>query len=448
MNITENFIDSLYNIRNTKISDEIVLQAKRCLLDYLGATLVGAEMIREKGDKLLSYLGQTNGDITVVGFNKKTTIENAAFINGLSSHVAELDDGVRFGMIHPGAPVFSALLPVAETEKVKGTDLLLGILTGYEAAVRIACAIQPSHYNRGYHPTGTCGTIGAALGIAAMLGFSKSQMKDTLSSAAISASGTLKVLEDGSELKPLNVANAALNGLFASFMARVGFKGPNDVLAGDNGFFAMMAEKFDLTQLERKNNETFYIEKVYVKPYASCRHTHPSIEAALKIRLNNEFCADNIENIKVFTYHGVIGKHDHTEINGASSAKMSIPYSIAAALVTGKAGINEFTTECVNNPIIISLTKKVNVCSNEEFTSLVPQKRVARVEIKTYDGICYAERVDFPKGEPENPFSDDEVKEKFISLAKHGEKTEKECQKIIKCVWNFNNNLCDLFESL
>ena len=157
VNLTDKFIDELYELRNAAFSGSVVLQAKRCMLDYLGATFAGAQMLKEKSDKLLNYLGETQGDAAVIGLNRKAGIENAAFLNGLSSHVAELDDGVRFGMIHPGSPVFSALFPVAEKEKVKGSDFLLGVITGYEAAVRIACAIQPSHYNCGYHPTSTCG---------------------------------------------------------------------------------------------------------------------------------------------------------------------------------------------------------------------------------------------------------------------------------------------------
>lgn len=447
-NLTDKFIDDLYDLSSADFPDSVVLQAKRCLLDYLGATFAGAQMLKEKGNKLLNYLGETQGDAAVIGFNKKAGIENVVLMNGLSAHVAELDDGVRFGGVHLGSPIFSALLPVAEKEKVKGADLLLGIITGYEAAVRIASAIQPSHYNCGYHPTGTCGTIGAAMGIAAMLGFSKSQMKDALSSAAISASGTLKVLEDASELKPFNVGRAALVGLLSAFMARAGFKGPDDTLSGNTGFLSMMAEQYDLSHLERENGESFGIEKVYFKPYASCRHTHPAVEATLKIRMKSGVRADDIKAIKVTTYHGVLGKHDHTEIRGVSSAKMSIPYSVAVSLVSGKADLEEFTDQYVYDAEIVSLTKKVVVCADEKITALVPQKRSAIVEITTFDGSCHTEMVDYPKGEPENPLSDNEIKEKFITLAVYGDKSSEESHEMIRIVWNIKKELHNLFRYL
>ena len=445
MNLTDKFIDKIYRLRDTEYPDALIHQGKRCLLDYIGAALAGAQMLGEKGHRLLNNLGDTPEDAAVIGLGRKADIQNAAFINGLSSHIAELDDGVRFGMIHPGAPVLSALLPVAEKEKVSGAALLSGIITGYEAGVRLACAIQPSHYNQGFHPTSTCGTIGAAMGIAAMLGFSKSQMKDALSAAVVSASGTLKVIENDSELKPFNVGRAAVNGLLATSMAGAGFKGPDDALSGDTGFLSIMADACDLAYLDCGKDEFIAVEKVYVKPYAACRHTHPAIEAAMRIKMSSNVCAGDIKCIKVTTYRGVIGKHGHTEIVGTSSAKMSIPYCAAVALVTGKAGIEEFTSEYINHPEIISLIEKVDVIPDETLSRLVPQKRAAIVEVVTDDGNCYEERVDYPKGEPENPLSDDELKEKFTSLAAYGNKTGEESRGIIETVWNIEQDLHHLF---
>jgi 2-methylcitrate dehydratase PrpD len=447
-NLTDRFIDDLYALGKADFPETVVHQAKRCLLDYLGATLAGAQMMREKGNKLLNEMGAASSEVAVIGFGEKANIQNAAFINGLSSHIAELDDGVRFGMIHPGSPVFSALLPIAEKKKVSASDLIRGIVIGYEAEVRLACAIQPSHYSRGYHPTGTCGTIGAALGLAAMLDYSKDEMKNTLSSAAVSASGTLKVLEDGSELKPLNVGHAALAGVLSAFMGRSGFKGPDDVFTGDTGFMAMMADTFDVNHLVLKKGDAFAVERGYVKPYAACRHAHPAIEAVLKIRAVKDLHANVIKEIRVITYKGVLGKHDHTTICGISSAKMSIPYALSVALVTGKAGIEEFTAEYVNNPEILALAGKVVVSANDKISALVPQQRAAIVEVVTCSGDRYSERVDYPKGEPENPLSNEELEEKFTLLALYGNKSRTEINGIIKAVWNLEKELSSLFRLL
>lgn len=448
-NISEKFIDELYELSNSDYSDSVVLQAKRCLLDYLGVTLAGAQMLREKSNQLLDFFRDTEGNTSVIGLNRKVNIENAVFLNGINSHVAELDDGIRFGMIHPGAPIFSALLPVAENRGIQGGKLLLGIIIGYEAAIRLAYTIQPTHYNKGYHPTATCGTIGVAIGLAAMLGLSKKHMKDSLSASAVSATGTLKVIEDESELKPFNVGKASLNGFLSASMAMVGFKGPNDVLSDDTGFLSMMTGNGYVSKIKKiEYKDSLAINKVYFKPYAACRHAHPAIEATLKIRKNNNIDIQKIADIKVITYKGVIGKHDHNKIVGSSSAKMSIPCSVAVSLVYGKAGIEEFSGEHILDSRVISLTEKVTVYSAEEITKLVPKRRAAIVEITTDDGYCFTERVDFPKGEPENPLSNIEIEDKFRTLASYGGKNNKEIEKIIKSVWSLEEDLQNLLKLL
>lgn len=443
-NLTDRFIDDLYRLSETRFPTSLIGLAKRCLLDYLGAAFAGSRLLIGKGGKLLARLG-AGEDAAVIGFGRKAGLESAAFVNGLSSHVAELDDGVRFGMIHPGAPVFSALLPLAEKERMNGHDFLKGVIVGYEAEVRLAHAMQPSHYARGFHPTGTCGTIGAAMGAAAMIGCSKTELKDAFSAAAISAAGMLKVIEDGCEIKPLNVARAAVNGLMSVFTAVSGFKGLDDVLSGNTGFFAMMADTFDESKLCQAAGDPLAIQKGYVKPYAACRHAHPSIEAALRIRKRGNISPDTIREVRIITYRGVLGKHDHNCIKGIASAKMSIPYGLAVALVTGKAEIDQFNEAHVNNPEILALAKKVIVSADEEISARVPQQRAAIVEIRMDDGTCISERVDYPKGEPENPLSEKELRDKFSSLAASAQKSSEAIQEIIQVVNSAEDRLPDLF---
>jgi len=448
INLTDKFIDDLSVLSNATFPDSIVHQAKRCMLDYLGSTLAGARLMQGKGKKLLGFMGGSSGEASVIGFDRKTSAENAAFINGLSSHIAELDDGVISGIVHPGSPVLSALLPVVEKEQVQGEDLLKGIIIGYEVATRIADAIQPSHKKCGYHATGTCGSIGAALGIAAMLDFSRAQMKDVFSSSSVSAHGTLKVLEDDSELKPYNVAQAAIGAVLAVSMGRAGFAGPNDVLSGGTGFISMVADEFDADQLVPKEGDAFAVERVYVKPYAACRYCHPAIDAVLKMRAGHSLRPEMIESVNVATYTLAVAKHDHTVINGISSAKMSIPYSVAVALVAGKAGIEEYSDECIANPAVVALAEKVSVRPDDELTALFPKYSAAVVEVATLDGNCFTERIDSPKGEAAFPLSDREMEEKCVALAVYGRKSEDESRQIVQKVWNLEKELHNLFRLL
>lgn len=418
MNLTDQFLDIICSIRYEDIPVKAKTKMRECLVDTIGVALAGAADLQKKENTLLQLLDDGSSVVSPIGFKKKTSIANAILINGLSSHFLELDDGVRYGVIHPSAPLFSALLPIAITKNVSWEQFVLGFICGDETSIRIASAMQPSHYSRGYHPTATCCTLGVAVGIAVMLGFSRQELKDSLGAASISAYGTLKVLEDVSELKPYNCAKAALMGYYAAMMGKAGFTSPEDPLSGDTGFMKMMCDIFDKQRLVGKW-DTLAIEKIYQKPYASCRHTHPEIEAAITIRGEEGFDPAKVNAIRVTTYKGVIGKHDGNTIYGESSARMSIPYSLAVALVSGKAGIEEFTDRYIQDPLIQHLTKIVVIEGDEELSKLVPDQRVAIVQVEQTDGRCFQKRVDYPKGEPENPLNREELYTKFSSMTTH-----------------------------
>lgn len=422
MSLTDKFINKICSIKYEDITPNAIQDVKTCLIDTLGVTIAGAKDLKEKEDALVALLG---GDEVVcpIGREKKTSLLNAIFLNGLSSHFLELDDGVRYGVVHPSAPLFSALIPIAIVHKAEWKDFLLGAICGYETSIRIASSIQPYHYSAGFHPTATCCTLGVAVGVAVMLGYTRDEVKHAFSAASIASYGTLKVLEDVSELKPYNCAKAALNGYIAATMAKAGFVGPNDALLGDTGFLKMMASHYDEDRLIG-DRDYFMVEKIYLKPYASCRHTHPEIEAAFKIRLEDNFDIHRVTNIEVITYKGVIGKHDSNEIFGEASARMSIPYSIAVALYTGKAGIDEFEVPYIEDPLILKLCKMVVIKGDKEISRLVPDKRVAILNVTQNNGKTFSCRVDYPKGEPENPLSKEELYTKFLAMCLHGEKSE------------------------
>ncbi len=447
-NITVRFADEIYEITRSGFPARVGAQAKRLLLDYLGAALAGALLVKEKGNKYLDCFGPAHSGATVIGFRRKSGVQNAAFMNGFSSHVAELDDGERTGMFHPGAPVISAVLAAAETNKISGSDFLIGLITGYEACVRLASAIQPSHRDCGRLATGTAGTVGAAAGVAAALGSDRTQIGNTLSAAASGASGILRIIEDGSELKPFNAGLAAADGLFSAFSGFAGFRGPEDILGGEKGFMQLMAEHYDLSALWKDRGGGFCVEKVYLKPYAACRHCHPAIEAALLIKSKKKISPEKIKAVSVRTYRHGVEKNKHSRIHGITSAKMSTPYSVACALIFGRAGIEEYMPERIKDPEILSLAEKVKVFSDDRLSALVPKKRPAIVEVKIDDDRSYTERVDLPKGEPETPLSDREIEEKFISLAAFAGKPAAGAREIICRVMNLETDLEKLFSLL
>ncbi len=447
INLTEQFTDGLYKLSQQKFSTEVINEAKKCLLDYLGVTLAGAGILKTKSSNAINMMGDT-GDVSVIGLEIKSTLQNAILFNGIHSHVIELDDGHRVAMMHPGAPVISALLPLIQRKNISGDDFLRAIILGYEASIRLASALQPTLKEKGFHGTGVAGTVGAAVAVATALKFTKQQMKDAVAAASTSASGILKVIKDISELKPYNVGNAAQSGYVAAMLAFSGFKGPYDTFGGKLGFLSMMSENVKEKFLEFKESDILSILKIYRKPYAACRHCHSPIEAALILKENHNIDIRNIKSVNVKTYYLGVAGHEHTEIVGVNSAKMSTPYSIAVSLAKAKAGLSEFTEEIINNKDILSLTQKVNVVSDDELTALVPEKRAAIVSIETNEGFVFTQRVDYPKGEPENPVSEEELEDKFISLAQYAGKSDEESQAIIQIIYNLETECHKLFQYL
>lgn len=437
MNLTDRFLANIFALRLQPVNKNSETLVRSYLLDTVGVSLAGAADLKDKEATLLNLLGG-KGESKAIGRNEGCSMASAIFLNGLSSHFLELDDGVRYGVIHPSAPLFSALIPLSIEYHISWQDFLLGAVCGYETSIRLASAMQPTHYNMGYHPTATCCTVGVAVGIAVMMGWNDNVVKDAFSAACISASGSLKVLEDVSQIKPYNCAKAALNGYMSAMLAKAGFCGPSDALDGDTGFLKMNSTAYDEDILIGKR-DFLYLEKIYQKPYASCRHTHPEIEACFKIRQTEGFDVRNVESVEIITYKGVVGKHDFKDIHGESSARMSIPYSAVIALWTGKAGIAEFAEPFVSNPEILELTQKVDIIPDEELSRLVPDKRVAIVIVHMYNGDILTERVEFPKGEPENPLTSDENLAKFFSMTSYAGITTDKAQRMFQEIIHKDN---------
>ena len=433
-NLIDSFVYNIIGISTRRLPDRLDTHVRSHLLDYIGVTLAGAAMQNEKIKILLDSMPQ--GEFSVVGTNRKTDFFSALFINGINSHFIELDDGHRLGMLHLEAPIFSAMISLCEKERISQIDFFKGVVVGYEAAIRLAMSIQPSHKLKGYHATGTCGTVGVAAAVATALHYDETKMKNTLSAAMTSAAGLLEMIVDDSELKPYNVGRAVIDGFIASCSGNAGFNAPKDALGGKRGFLAVTSDNPNLDILLSFESDVYMIEGAYMKPYAACRHLHPAIEGALKIAKEQSFDWHNVKTVIVDAYKLAVFGHDHQEVSGVNSAKMSIPYSVAVALIKGSANMEDFSEEAIKDSEVLALARKVTVRENEEMTKLCPGKRASVVTAIFNDDSEIKKRVDYPKGEPENPLSQQELVDKFRSLAMYGGLTQKECDDVINGIWN------------
>ena len=419
MNVSRSFFSEIDLVAQRKFPSEVMARARRSLLDYLAVTCAGTAFQKEKIDGYFDFARPETGAFKAVGTGQSLALKEAVFLNGLNAHALDFDDGTNSGIIHLGSPIFSLLLPLSQRYGIGVEEMLKAAIVGYEASYTMAVSIQPKHKALGFHATGTCGTIGATLAAAYMLGFSEEERYQAFATACVSASGMLKVLDDGSELKPYNVAKTALTALTSLQLAKAGFKGHADPLGGYRGFLKMMTGDENTVIKPTMLQGTYAIMKSYTKPYASCRYTHPPVEAAIHLRNRYGLKPEEITRRKVETYSLAVSGHDHTDITSPYAAKMSTPYSTAVALIYGKAGLQEFEECCLKDATVKALTKRVEVESDEEMSRIFPEKQSALLTIYTQKE-SYSERVDFPKGEPENPLDEEEFRIRYEDLMTYG----------------------------
>lgn len=446
MNLTDTFIDTLYTLKSQPLPKEVQEETRKCLLDQVGVMIAGAALLK---DQLTNYLDMFEGcEATAIGLGRKASLQNAALANGISGHAMDYDDGHRFSTVHLGSAVIPAVLAVAEKENKSMGDVIRGIAIGYEAAIRMGNCVQPAHRARGYHASGTVGTIGAAMGVAALLDFDREQMKSTLATACTSAAGILEMQENVSTLKPFNIGRATHDGITAALIVRAGFRGPEDTLEGKFGFLRAVCETYKPEVLSLENDSRYNICGSYHKPYASCRHTHGAVYAALRAVQDNNLNWREIAGICVDMYGQGVKGHDHTHIPSPVAGKMSTPFCIALALITGNIGLSSFTEDALLDPDIVALTQKVTVRADEEMTSWVPKKRAARVTVTMADGKTYTAQADFALGEPELPMSIEDFKAKVTELCVYAGRTEQNAQEIISKVLTGSGNAADLVKML
>lgn len=444
MNRSIDFLKKIDDVWKKDIPEEVMLRAKRSLLDYLAVTCAGAEFQKDKLQRYFEFAQPEEGKFKAIGTKKNLVLKEAVFLNGLNGHALDFDDGTNSGIIHLGSPIFSLLLPLCQRYDIGIEEMLKAAIVGYEASYTMAVSIQPGHKAMGYHATGTCGTLGATIAASYMLGFSEEERFEAFAAACVAASGMLKVLDDGSELKPYNVAKTSLLALTALQLAKSGFKGHRDPLGG-RGFLKMMTGKEDIELKPVLLNGTYAIMKSYTKPYASCRYTHPAVEAMIHMR--DQVRAEDIEEVDIKTYDLAVSGHDHTDIPGSYSAKMSIPYASAAGMIFGKAGLQEFSEETVRRSDVLNLTKKFKVTADDELSSVFPGIQAAIVTIKTKDNT-YTEHVDFPKGEPENPMSEEEFRSRYDGLMEYGEISAEVSDKVYETVYRTDAKAEELLKDL
>ena len=402
------------------LNPEVVSQTKKLILDLIGVSLAGYALM-EFPRMMLDYMTDLGGkpEATVIQTKKKVPAVNAALANAACAHAIDMDDGHRFGALHPGTVIIPAALAAAELSKAGTRELITGIVAGYEVMIRIGMAIVPSSLNRGFHITGITGPFGAAAAAANILGLNREETIGAFGMAGLQQSGLIQVNHEveGAMVKPINPAKAAMSGLLSSILAKKGAKGPLHIFEGEDGYLKAVADEVNTDLLTRNLGREFEILSVYLKLHAACRHAHAPIDAALSAFADSKVDVSAIKEIVVETYPAAVRLAGIPHATSPSAGRFSIPFSVALALTKKDADSTQYSDENIEDPQIQNLAGKVGLTVSKKWEQAYPEKRGAMVRIICTGGEELSAEIDLAKGEPENPASWEEIYSKFSTNA-------------------------------
>ena len=404
------------------IPNEVVRIAKNAVLDCLGVTIAGskepvaaimAEHVKEM--KAVEEAG-------VIGGGFRTSVDLSAWVNGTASHALDYDDtfasaaGFNF---HPTVPILAAVLALGEKLDTSGRDLLTAYIVGIEVESRVGAAIGRYNSELGWHPTPVVGMMGAAAASAHILKLDVQHIQRALGIAGSFACGLLQNF--GTMTKPLHAGNAAKNGAVAALLAMKGITANENIFEGESGYCSIFSggKVKGVENKEQDLGKSWHIVSLglSLKAYPCCRSTHSSIDACLYLRNVMGIDADHVAKIicKTSRRHPELARFHRPK--SAYEGKFSIPYCIAVALRRGHVLLEDFTEEKVADPKIRTLLSKVDYLYPQEYQQ-DPMSLAQEIVVKLANGNEYAYRVDAPKGDPQNPMTDEELSAKFRDCAR------------------------------
>ena len=397
---------------------EAVEAARRAILDCLGVMLAGSV---EPAARLVTDVARAEGGsplATVVGTPLRTGAVWAALANGTAAHALDFDD-TNFAMMgHPSAPVLAAALAAGELTLADGRALVHAFLLGFVVETTMAAVMNPPHYEKGFHATGTLGTMGAAAAAGRLLGLDPGQTRAALALAASQASGLKENF--GTMTKPFHAGHAARSGVLAALLAREGFTASEQAIEGPQGYFAVLgAGKREEQHLESLGAPWKILTSgVAVKPYPSCACTHSIIENALELQRTHRITPEQIAEVTVGVHAAVPRILIHSRPRSGLEAKFSGEFSAAAALCEGRVGMATFRDDKTDDPAIAKLMRRVRLVVDPEIPGDMERHMWTRVTVRFQDGreVSIAPRP--VPGHPELPLSKDQLREKFMDCAR------------------------------
>ncbi len=401
--------------------------ARWCLLDFLGCIL-GSSFMEGETRRLAGFVHSLGDreEATVPGLGLRTSCRSAALAYGTMAEMLEFQDTYGYAAYHPASCIIPAALAVAEANHQSGGEFLAAVVAGYEASMRIGAAVGQSCVNKGFMSTGTLGTFGAAVAAGKLLGLDSAGLADAMGIAGYLL--PFSMAEDslgGYSVRTVNGGHAARTGIEAALMALNGYTGSHRILEGsanpDWGFCSMAGGPHDLSRITGGLGDYYYIKEISFKQYPCCGLPQTAVEAVIELKATHQLQPSQVEKVLVRTYASAVsrvGSNYPTSASSFAACQFSMPYLMAAAIKHGQITLRQFAPDNIHDPEVLELSARVQTVEDSELTRLASEgARPSIVEVTTRNGSHLSNRVEFRKGDPVRPLTDQELLAKFRRLA-------------------------------
>lgn len=441
--LTQDVAEFVVGTTYADLPAEVVELGKKSILDGIGLALSGS--VAKSGEHIQAYLkglGIQEGPATVIGTSLKVPPRFAAFANGVGIHADDYDDTQLavakdrvYGLLtHPTAPALPAALAVAEAAGTSGTEMMLAYHLGVEVECKIAEAINPRHYQHGFHATATCGTYAAAAAAGKLKGLNVEQMVRAFGCAGSQSAGLRENF--GTMMKPFHAGRSSESGVVAADFAALGWTTTDKILEAPRGFFQAAGGGFDPSAIVGKLGQpwTFASPGVSIKPHPSGSLTHPGMTKMLELIRTHSIKAEDVERVDVGTNQNMPNALIHHRPKNELQAKFSMEFCMAILLLDGRGSLPEFTDETVEREDVKAMIERVNFHVHPEAEAAGYDKMTTIIDIHMKDGRTISGRSDFGKGSPANPMTYDEAADKFRGCAEFAKWDKAKTESIVETV--------------
>ena len=391
----------------------LAVRERACLViaDSIGVTVHGMQT-PEMHELVARHLAEARpGRASVMGADRRTDLASAALLNGTAGTWIDMNEGNLHAAGHPGIQVIPLAWALAEHESRSGRGLLAAFIVGYEVSARIKRA---SATRLAVHPHGTFGTIGAAVALARLLGYSAAAMREIINvSATLGIAASRRALTTGATVRNVYTGLSGSMGWLAHTLVQSGFTGEPDGVGSVYG--AIYADRFDPEAAVRGLGDEFLLPRGFIKVHACGRYIHGALDCVETLMTRRTLPPDSIRAIRVRTY-AMAASLGHADVRSEFGARFSLPFAVASLVCHGRSGLDNYDAASVNDPRIQALARRVTVTEEPEFTRTFPQQQPTEVTVVLDDGTEMSELAKFHRGEAEHPHAPGAVRRKFMDL--------------------------------